>query len=247
MSETQPRFQCRHIHSSGARCASPSLRKELFCYFHHGSRKPIPQSEIDRRRGHQSTFKMPALEDRTGIQLAIHEVLQLLASNDLDPKRAGLLLYGLQIASSNLPRQTPKQIESQSDPIEEVLFDETHGPIAPETEFQTAPGRKTLEQILREQWAKDDEQEAAEKAAREAKNAALDQAEEDGPIDIQAVAEEPRSTPNPNPMKILPQFRWGLLKPNPSLSIFIHTDPRSYSQPPAQPKKSAKPAYSSAA
>ncbi len=104
---------------------------------------------------------MPELEDRTSIQLALQEILSLLASNNLDPKRAGLLLYGLQIASSNLPRQTPQQLESQPDPIEDILFDDLHGPIAPEAEYQTTPGRKTLEQILREQWAQDDLDEAA--------------------------------------------------------------------------------------
>jgi hypothetical protein len=46
---------------------------------------------------------MGDLEDRASIQLSIAEVLSRLAANDLDPKRAGLLLYGLQIASCNLP------------------------------------------------------------------------------------------------------------------------------------------------
>jgi hypothetical protein len=43
-------------------------------------------------------------EDRSAIQLAIGEVLRRIASNDIDPHRAGLLLYGLQIASLNLPK-----------------------------------------------------------------------------------------------------------------------------------------------
>ena len=109
MPETQPepRQHCRHIHASGHRCGSPSLRAQPFCYFHHTSRRPIPQTELDRRRGHQATFAIGSLEDRTSIQLTLAEILHRIATHDLDPRRAGLLLYGLQIAASNLPNPSP--------------------------------------------------------------------------------------------------------------------------------------------
>jgi hypothetical protein len=217
MPETPVRFQCRHILASGRRCASPSLRHEAFCYFHHASRRPIPQSEIQARRGHQSTFTLPSLEDRTSIQLALHQILTRIASNDLDPKRAGLLLYGLQIAASNLPKEPAVQPPQ----IEEILYDETHGPIAPESEFHAAPREKTLEQILREQWARDEEQEAERAKQQAAKDQAAEERflarKDDDPNTLptlQAVAallptnHYPlptvfRSTPKPNPMKIL--------------------------------------------
>jgi hypothetical protein len=44
---------------------------------------------------------LPPVEDTASIQLALIDVLQALAANQLDPKRAGLLLYGLQVASAN--------------------------------------------------------------------------------------------------------------------------------------------------
>ena len=164
----QPRFQCRHIHASGHRCASPSLRRETFCYFHHTTRKPISQKDLDHRRGHQAAFALPPTEDRTAIQLAIDEVLRRIAANDIDPKRAGLLLYGLQIASSNLPKpmQTKAQpAQPQPEPVEEIVDDEAHGPLAPIAEFQSAPREKGLYEILMEQWAKDAEDAAARAAA----------------------------------------------------------------------------------
>jgi hypothetical protein len=46
-------------------------------------------------------LQLPAVEDSASIQLALIEVLQALACNQLDPRRAGLLLYGLQVASAN--------------------------------------------------------------------------------------------------------------------------------------------------
>jgi hypothetical protein len=44
---------------------------------------------------------LPPVEDTESIQLALIDVLQALAANQIDTKRAGLLLYGLQVASSN--------------------------------------------------------------------------------------------------------------------------------------------------
>ena len=41
------------------------------------------------------------LEDRSAVQLVLTDVLRALAANQIDTKRAGLLLYGLQIASAN--------------------------------------------------------------------------------------------------------------------------------------------------
>jgi hypothetical protein len=45
---------------------------------------------------------LPPLEDELSIQLALMEVTQALAANEIDPKRAGLLLYALQVASANV-------------------------------------------------------------------------------------------------------------------------------------------------
>ena len=99
----QPKYQCRHIFTDGHRCGSICLRGEPFCYYHHTTRKPAPRQSL----GKKSSFDLPLPEDRSAIQASIGIILQKIASNDLDPRRAGLLLYGLQIASLNLPKQQP--------------------------------------------------------------------------------------------------------------------------------------------
>jgi hypothetical protein len=53
------------------------------------------------RSSHDTPFSLPPVEDTASIQLALIEVLEALAANQIDAKRAGLLLYGLQVASSN--------------------------------------------------------------------------------------------------------------------------------------------------
>ena len=47
------------------------------------------------------SLRLPDAEDSASIQLALIEVLHALAANQLDPRRAGLLLYGLQVGSAN--------------------------------------------------------------------------------------------------------------------------------------------------
>ncbi len=147
---TIKRYLCRHIHTSGRRCGSPALRGEQFCYYHHTTRRPGP-----RYRGvHPSAydFEMPDLDDLDGIQFALAQVLSLIAANQLDPKRARLLLYGIDTASRNLARNlrslstrsaphsaTGSQASANSnitdDLVEDVVLDSDHGPIAPIAEI----------------------------------------------------------------------------------------------------------------
>jgi hypothetical protein len=125
---TIQRYQCRHILTDGHRCGSPCLRHEEFCYYHHTSRKPAPISHADPLL---AVFDFPDPEDRSAIQAGIAAVLRRIAANAIDPRRAGLLLYGLQIASSNLPRPKPDlDPEEELQMVEEVALHPTLGTIA---------------------------------------------------------------------------------------------------------------------
>ncbi len=78
----------------------------------------------------------------------------MLASNDIDPRRAGLLLYGLQIASHNLAKQ-PINPKDKTDPlptVDEVIDDPELGLIAPETEWSPTQGRKSAAEIMLADW-----------------------------------------------------------------------------------------------
>ena len=155
-------YQCRHILTDGRRCGSPSLRKEHFCYYHHKIRRPVPIRELEARRGMQGVFELPNPEDRSAIQHAIGQVLQRIAANELDPRRAGLLLYGLQIASLNLLKNYQKVIPEAY--VEAVEVDPEFGELAPQTEFTENHGRKgsvakLLEKLQRERPQPEERQE----------------------------------------------------------------------------------------
>jgi hypothetical protein len=90
-------------------------------------------------------------EDRAAIQLSIGEVLQRIAANQLDPRRAGLLLYGLQIASGNLP---PQSANSPADSaarelVEEIEVDSELGTLAPQADIADPPRhRNEIRELL---------------------------------------------------------------------------------------------------
>jgi hypothetical protein len=70
-------------------------------------------------------LQLPVLEDSASIQLALIEVLQALAAHQLDPKRAGLLLYGLQVASANA-----KQVHVHANSIRSISYTSEGIPLA---------------------------------------------------------------------------------------------------------------------
>jgi hypothetical protein len=158
--EAPKRYQCRHIFTDGRRCASPCLRQEEFCYYHHTTRKPVAGPR--QRRSRRSAFHLPLPEDRSAIQSSIGEVLQRIASNDIDPRRAGLLLYGLQIASLNLAKTQPvTQTVAEHETIEEITIDPTLGVLAPRAEVsETATHKSPIVELI-ESIIQSDREEAA--------------------------------------------------------------------------------------
>jgi hypothetical protein len=253
-------YRCRHIFTDGRRCASPCLRHEEFCYYHHTTRRPVANPR--QRRGRRSTFDLPNPEDRSAIQSSIGEVLRRIASNDIDPRRAGLLLYGLQIASLNLPRATTRSrytgrsrdIEESPETmlIEEIVIDPELGTVAPRAEFTEAEERLSavallLKEIEREDYQDRQDREEQERRRDEAKAAEVKPDRKpdrlDAPRPALEDAEEAPQSPNPAGA-ILPTIQAAEAAKQPteapkSLASRQRTRLRRRAKPPAS-KKSAK-------
>jgi hypothetical protein len=96
--------RCEHIKINGTQCGSPALRRNHFCYFHKRYRETRIVLNANRARRGRAAIDLPVLEDANSIQVSLMQVMRLILSGQVDPKTAGLLLYGLQTASSNLSR-----------------------------------------------------------------------------------------------------------------------------------------------
>ena len=112
---------CNHIKTDGIQCHSPAKRDGKYCYYHSlYRRRVVPTKEtpgtiqipvidrdrnlvnVDIREPYAQRYRLGALEDGAALQVAISTVVNALADNRLDLGRASTLLYGLQLASTNL-------------------------------------------------------------------------------------------------------------------------------------------------
>jgi hypothetical protein len=114
---------CRHIKTNGRRCKSPSLGLSAFCYSRlHRRHKNLAENSsalVERSPNPSSSasgipqylpnyatqnpieLDLPPLEDVESIQVSISLLIAALARNRITAKRAAVLLYGLQLASTN--------------------------------------------------------------------------------------------------------------------------------------------------
>jgi hypothetical protein len=97
--------RCQHIKVNGTQCGSPALKSRRLCFFHNRWREArIEFCQSGAPAEAITSIDLPVLEDANSIQVAIMQVLRLILAKQLEPKIAGLLLYGLQTASLNLKR-----------------------------------------------------------------------------------------------------------------------------------------------
>jgi len=86
-------IECRHIFSNGHKCHSPALRGKSFC-FHHAKHHFANGAARKTRK-----FPQPAITDLHSLQTAVNKAVTALSSPHIDTRRAGLLVYGLQLAA----------------------------------------------------------------------------------------------------------------------------------------------------
>ncbi|MGA2236848.1 MAG: hypothetical protein ABSG23_15365 [Terriglobales bacterium] len=94
---------CQQIKLDGEPCRAAALRGKKFCYYHLHSGPP-PKDVSNPGIIPQVQFHLPLLDDATSIQATISLVCEHLLHRRLEPKKAGILLYAMQVASSNLSR-----------------------------------------------------------------------------------------------------------------------------------------------
>jgi hypothetical protein len=89
---------CTHIKVTGVRCGSPALRGEQFCYFHQRMMRGVQIPNNAR------IHPVALIENEEAIQASLMEVINALARNTIDLKRAELILRALHISVKNARR-----------------------------------------------------------------------------------------------------------------------------------------------
>ena len=117
---------CQHIKTNGLQCGSPALHGHNHCYFH------CQQYDLRRRKRNAKppACELPPLEDANAIQVAVMEIARALLEDRLELRRASLLLYALQIASSNLKRVNFEPLALQRHASQSAVEPQTRKPPA---------------------------------------------------------------------------------------------------------------------
>jgi hypothetical protein len=109
--------RCQHIKTNGTQCGSPALRDQKFCFYHSESRPE--RVEVCGEDGKAlGQVLVPVFEDASAIQVMARQVAMLVLGGKIDTKKAGVVLYALQIASSNL-----RQVEIEKPRPQQVVVD----------------------------------------------------------------------------------------------------------------------------
>jgi hypothetical protein len=87
--------RCRWVKQDGTVCGSPQIRKHIYCYAH----KQMMEARA-------LALRLPAPEDANAIQISLMRVQKALIDDTITAKKAGLLLYSLQLAMTNIGQTT---------------------------------------------------------------------------------------------------------------------------------------------
>jgi hypothetical protein len=141
--------RCRHIKVNGTQCGSPALRHKNFCFYHQQNRPALTDCYYNPDEYPTGLISLPVFEDAHAIQTVIRQVVQNVLQKSLAPKTAGLVLYALQIASSNLKRMELEKPQPEQVVTDLVRESETEALMAAPAQLEDEPARETNEAVKR--------------------------------------------------------------------------------------------------
>ena len=94
--------RCSWVREDGTVCRSPRMKNDICCYAH-----------CQMRHARAENLWLPALTDANAIQMAVMLVQRALIDDEISEKKAGLLLYSIQIAAANVHKTTFGQADAE--------------------------------------------------------------------------------------------------------------------------------------
>jgi hypothetical protein len=87
--------RCRWVKQDGTACRSPQMKKHIYCFAHR-----------QMMEARALALSLPAQEDANAIQIGIMRIQKALIEDTISTKKAGLLLYSMQLALQNVGQTT---------------------------------------------------------------------------------------------------------------------------------------------
>ncbi len=104
--------RCRWVKQDGTACRSPQMKKHIYCFAHR-----------QMMEARALALSLPAQEDANAIQIGIMRIQKALIEDTISTKKAGLLLYSMQLALKNVGQLTFGQAKTE-EPVRATVSEE---------------------------------------------------------------------------------------------------------------------------
>jgi hypothetical protein len=100
MADMAPR--CQWVKQDGTACRSPQMKQHIYCFAH----KQMAEAR-------ELMLMIPVVEDANAIQVGLMRIQKALIEDTISMKKAGLLLYSMQLALTNVGQTTFGQAKDE--------------------------------------------------------------------------------------------------------------------------------------
>src|ERR1051326_7558001 len=94
--------RCRWVKQGGTACGSPQMKQHIYCFAHRQMAEAMALA-----------LRLPAMEDANAIQVGLMRIQKALIEDTIPTKKAGLLLYSMQLGLTNVGQTTFGQAKDE--------------------------------------------------------------------------------------------------------------------------------------
>jgi hypothetical protein len=94
--------RCQWVRQDGTSCGSPQMKQHIYCFAH-----------IQMAEARALMLRLPPPEDANAIQIGLMRIQKAMLEGTISTKMAGLLLYSMQLALTNVGRTTFGQAKDE--------------------------------------------------------------------------------------------------------------------------------------
>jgi len=132
MADMAPR--CQWLKQDGTACRSPQMKQHIYCFAHR-----------QMAQARELMLMLPVVEDANAIQVGLMRIQKALIEDTISMKKAGLLLYSMQLAMTNVGQTTFGQAKDEEMVRETVDEDEAFREKAVSNQHSAVSEDQTLE------------------------------------------------------------------------------------------------------
>jgi hypothetical protein len=144
MADMAPR--CRWVRQDGTNCRSPQMKQRIYCFAH-----------MQMSEARELMLRLPPPEDANAIQIGLMRIQKSLIEDTISTKKAGLLLYSMQLALTNVGQTTFGQAKDEEMVRETMDEDEAFSEEARSSQHSVVSEKQNQRQKQRPFTAKDAE------------------------------------------------------------------------------------------